>query len=113
MDLACGHRGGMRDLRKKSANGRTPTTTSAADASTYQDRKEGTSVSINIQTLNDVLVAFVTTVGIAVAISIAFVAAGAIFERGQKRTPTVRPLPTNVSAQYPTQSDEAGELVLR
>jgi hypothetical protein len=70
-------------------------------------------VTINIQTLSDVLVAIAATIGIAVAVSIAFVAAGAVFERGQKRTPKVRPLPTNVSAQYPTRSDEAGELVLR
>jgi len=69
-------------------------------------------MTISMQTLHDVLVAIVTTVGIAVAVSIAFVAAGAVFERGQKRTAKPRH-PGAVSAQHPTQTDEVRELLLR
>ena len=69
-------------------------------------------MTINLQTVNDVLVAIVTTVGIAVAVSLLFVAAGAVFERGQTRTANARRAGA-VPAQHPTQSDEAGELLLR
>lgn len=69
-------------------------------------------MTINMQTLHDVLVAIVTTVGITVAVSIAFIAAGAVFERGQTRTPKVR-RPGATPVQHPTQTDEARELLLR
>jgi hypothetical protein len=69
-------------------------------------------VTISMQSLRDVLVAIVTTVGIAVAVSIAFVAAGAVFERGQARTPKVRSQGA-VPTGHPMPSDEAGELLLR
>jgi hypothetical protein len=69
-------------------------------------------MTINMQTLHDALVAIVTTVGIAVAVSIAFLAAGAVFERGQSRTAKPR-RPDAVSAQQPNQTDVAGELLLR
>jgi len=67
---------------------------------------------VNIQTLQDALIAIVTTVGIAVAVSIAYIAAGAVYERGQKRTAKARRSGA-VSAQHVTQTDEAGELLLR
>ena len=67
---------------------------------------------INMQTLNDVIVALITTVGIAVALSLAFVAAGTFFERSRKQAnPAVRA--ARALAQHPTQTDNAPELVLR
>ena len=69
-------------------------------------------MTITMQTLHDVLIAILTTVGVAVAVSIAFVAAGAVFERGQMRTPKAR-RPDPAPPQHPTQTDEAGELLLR
>lgn len=69
-------------------------------------------MTIHMQALKDVLVAIVTTVGIAAAFSIALVAAGAVFERGQKRTPKARPEGV-VPTQHSTQTDKAGELLLR
>jgi hypothetical protein len=66
----------------------------------------------NFQTLNDAIVAVITTVGIAVAVSIAFLAIGAFFERGKtqarKATHAIA-----APAQHPTQTDNARELVLR
>jgi hypothetical protein len=102
----------MRDLREKSAHGRTPTTR-ATDVGTYRDKEKGTPMTISMQSLTDALVAIAITVGIAVAVSLAFVAAGAVFERGQARTAKASRRPTSGPAQHPTQSDEAGELVLR
>jgi hypothetical protein len=67
---------------------------------------------ISIHTLQDVLIALLTTVGIAVAVSIAFMAAGAVFKRDQARVARAR-RPVAVPAQHPTQTDEARELVLR
>jgi hypothetical protein len=61
--------------------------------------------------LNDAIMAVLTTVGIAVAISIAFALAGALFKRaGTRDGHTVleaRP------AQHATQTDDVHELVLR
>jgi hypothetical protein len=111
VDLACGFEGACA-ISDKSAHGRTPTA-ATTDVSNYRGREEGRSVTISMQTLSDVLVAIVTTVGIAVAVSIAFVAAGALFERGQARTAKARRRPGAVLAQHPTQSDDAGELLLR
>lgn len=51
-------------------------------------------MSISIQTLKDVLVALVTTVGLAVAVSIAIMAAGAVFKRDQARV-------AKAAAQWP------------
>jgi hypothetical protein len=68
-------------------------------------------MSISIQTLHDVLIALVTTVGIAAAISIAFIAAGAVFERDLARGGKAS-RPVAAPAQHPTQTDEASELVL-
>jgi hypothetical protein len=67
---------------------------------------------VNIQTLQDALIAIVTTVGIAVAVSIAYIAAGAVYERGQKRSAKARGAGAP-PVQHATQTDEAGELLLR
>lgn len=69
-------------------------------------------MTINIQTVQDAIVAVLVTVGIAVALSIAFVAVGAWFERGKtqaRKAVVAHALP----AQHPTQTDDARELVLR
>jgi hypothetical protein len=63
-----------------------------------------------MQTLQDALVAIITTVGIAVAVSLAIVAAGAVFERDQAHKAR---RPGAVPAQHPTQTDDARDLVLR
>jgi|HubBroStandDraft_5_1064220.scaffolds.fasta_scaffold358080_1 hypothetical protein len=68
-------------------------------------------MSISIQNLNDVIVALVTVVGIAVVISGALIAASAFFQRGKARTG--QPVAATVPAQQPTQLDDARELVLR
>jgi len=69
-------------------------------------------MSISIQTLNDTIIALITTVGIAVALSLAFVAAGGL---AQRRRTHIRSAVRAVAApaQHPTQTDEARELVLR
>jgi Kef-type K+ transport system membrane component KefB len=68
-------------------------------------------MSINIHTLYDVIIAIVTTVGIAAALSIALTVAGAFFERSKARE--AQPVRAAVPSQHPTQSDDARELVLR
>jgi hypothetical protein len=69
-------------------------------------------MAINMQTLNDTIVALITTVGIAVAVSLAFVAAGAFLKRSRKHASrAVRA--AHAPAQHPTQTDDARELVLR
>jgi hypothetical protein len=69
-------------------------------------------MTISIQTLQDVLVALVTTVGLAVAVSIAIMAAGGVFKRDQARAARAR-RPVAGPAQHPAQTDEAHEPVLR
>jgi hypothetical protein len=69
-------------------------------------------MSVSMQSLHDALVAIVTTVGIAVAVSIALVAAGALFERDRAHKTGVR-RSGPMSAQQPTQTDDARDLVLR
>jgi len=69
-------------------------------------------MSITMQSLNDTIIALVTTFGIAVALSLAIVAAGASFTRSRKHTrETARP--SHAAAQHPVQTDSARELVLR
>jgi len=69
-------------------------------------------MSISIQTLNDTLIALITTVGIAVALSLAFLAAGAFAQR--RRTHGRSAVhPVAAPAQHPTQTADARELVLR
>jgi hypothetical protein len=60
--------------------------------------------------ITDAIIAVLTTVGIAVAVSLAFVLAGAFFKRSTARhgQPTV-----SIPAQHPTQTDDTRELVLR
>jgi len=69
-------------------------------------------MSISIQTLNDTLIALITTVGIAAALTLAFLAAGAFARRGRTH---VRSAVRAVAdpAQHLTQTDDARELVLR
>jgi hypothetical protein len=62
-------------------------------------------------TLNDAIIAVLTTVGIAIAISIAFALAGAFFERTARRNG--RTVLHAMPAQHVTQTDDARELVLR
>ena len=71
-------------------------------------------MTISIQTLQDAIVALLTTVGIAVALSIAIVAVGAFLERGKARARKAAHLPASAGpAQHPTQTDDTRELVLR
>jgi hypothetical protein len=71
-------------------------------------------MTINMPALHDAIVAILTTVGIAVAVSIAFVAIGAFVERGKARTGKLARSHSVVApAQHPTQTDDARELVLR
>jgi hypothetical protein len=69
-------------------------------------------MTISIQTLHGVLVGIATTVGIAVAFSLALMAAGAFFERD--RTSVTKPSRSAAGpALHPAQADEAHDLVLR
>jgi hypothetical protein len=71
-------------------------------------------MSIDFQTLHDALIAIVTTVGVAVAIAIAFIAIGAFVERGKaKAGQLARSHGVVAPAQHPTQTDDTRELVLR
>jgi len=69
-------------------------------------------MTISIQALNDTVIALITTVGIAVALSLAFLAAGAFAQRGRTHVRTAARA-VAAPAQHPTQSDDARELVLR
>jgi hypothetical protein len=69
-------------------------------------------MTISIHTLQDVLIALIATIGIAVAVSLAFMAVGALFERDRARA-AKGSRPAAVPAQHPTQTDETRELVLR
>jgi hypothetical protein len=69
-------------------------------------------MSISIQTLNDTLIALITTVGVAFALSLAFLAASAFARRGRTHArAAVRAVAA--PAQHPTQTDDARELVLQ
>ena len=65
-------------------------------------------MTISIQALNDTVIALITTVGIAVALSLAFLAAGAFAQRSRTHVRAAA-----APSQHPTQSDDARELVLR
>jgi ABC-type thiamine transport system ATPase subunit len=71
-----------------------------------------TPMSIDMQTLNDTIIALITTVGIAVALSLAIVAAGALTRRGRAHSRTTGHA-VAAPAQHPVQTDDARELVLR
>ena len=69
-------------------------------------------MTINIQTVQDAIVAVLVTVGIAVALSVAVAAAGAFYER--RKTQARKAVGAHAApAQHPTQTDDARELVLR
>jgi len=68
-------------------------------------------MTISIQTLNDTLVALVVTVGVAVALSLAFVAVSAFIQRGRARVGHA--VHSSAPAQQATQTDQARDLVLR
>jgi hypothetical protein len=68
-------------------------------------------MSISIQTLSDTIIALITTVGIAVAVSLALVAAGAFAQRGRAHRQAGHAVAA--PAQHPTQTDDVRELVLR
>jgi len=67
-------------------------------------------MTISMQTLQDALIALFVTVGIAVALAVAFAAVGAFVESGKARA---RYAVHATPAQHPTQTDNARELVLR
>ncbi len=67
---------------------------------------------MSVNTLNDAIIAVLTTVGIAVAISIAFALAGALYQRSARRGHRAFG-EAAAPAQYVTQTDDARELVLR
>jgi hypothetical protein len=69
-------------------------------------------MSITMQSLNDTIIALVTTVGIAVALSLAIVGASAFFQHSRKQTRQAA-RPDHAPAQHPVQTDSARELVLR
>ena len=68
-------------------------------------------MTISMQNLQDVLIALLVTIGVAAALSVAFMAAGAFVERGKTRAS--RAIHAVAPAQHPTQTDDARELVLR
>ncbi len=69
-------------------------------------------MTTSIHVLLDIVVAIVTTIGIAVAVSDALTAAGALYRRAQARR--AKPCPGGaVSALNPTQTDAGRDLVLR
>jgi hypothetical protein len=71
-------------------------------------------MTITMPALRDAIVAILTTVGIAVAVSLAFIAIGAFVERGKARTGTLARTHNVVApAQHPTQTDDTRELILR
>jgi hypothetical protein len=69
-------------------------------------------MTISTHTLLDIVVAIVTTVGIAVTVSIALMAAGALHQRAEARAAKLRRHGA-VPALDPTQLDAGRELVLR
>jgi hypothetical protein len=71
-------------------------------------------MTITMPALHDTLVAIITTVGIAVAVSLAFIAIAAFVERGKNRASKLtRSHSVAAPAQHPTQTDDTRELVLR
>jgi hypothetical protein len=66
----------------------------------------------SIQTLHDVLFALVVMIGIAGAMTIALMAASAVFKHDQARA-TQATGPVTTPAQHQTQSDQPRELVRR
>jgi hypothetical protein len=69
-------------------------------------------MNISTHTLLDIVVAIVTTVGIAGAVTLALTAAGSLYQRAQVHGATPR-RGDGLSAAEPTQTDAGRELVLR
>jgi hypothetical protein len=69
-------------------------------------------MTISTHNLLEIVVAIVTTVGIATAVSLALMAAGTLHERAQVRAATSR-RGAAASAPHPTQTDAGRDLVLR
>jgi hypothetical protein len=67
-------------------------------------------MNISTHTLLDIVVAIVTTVGIAGAVTLALMAAGTLYQRAER---AAAPRRGAVSAPHPTQTDAGRELVLR
>jgi hypothetical protein len=71
-------------------------------------------MTISMQTLQDTIVAIIATVGIAVAVSLIFVAVGGFVERSKAQARKLAHVHSDAAlAQQPTQSDKPRELVLR
>ncbi len=68
-------------------------------------------MTISMQSLQDALIAVFVTIGVAVALSVAFLTIGAFFERSKARASHA--IHGAAPAQHPTQTDNARELVLR
>jgi len=67
-------------------------------------------MTITMPGLTDAIIALITVASVAVLLSIAFIAAGAFFERGKTHGRTTG---RAVPAHHPVQTDDARELVLR
>jgi hypothetical protein len=67
-------------------------------------------MTISMQSLQDALIAVFVTIGIGVALTVAFTTVGAFVERGKTRAS--RAIHAAAPAQHPTQTDDARELVL-
>jgi hypothetical protein len=80
--------------------------------SVYRKIGQGdTPMTISIQTLHDTLVALFVSVGVAVALSLAFITVGAFVERGKARSRHA--LRAAGPAQHQAPADDTRELVLR
>jgi hypothetical protein len=67
-------------------------------------------MNISTHTLLDIVVAIVTTVGIAGAVTLALMAAGTLYQRAEMRAATTR---RGAVSAHPTQTDAGRDLVLR
>ncbi len=68
-------------------------------------------MTISMQTLQDALIAVFVTVGVAVALSVAFMTVGAFIERSKARARHA--VHAAAPAHHRTQTDNARDLVLR
>jgi hypothetical protein len=65
-------------------------------------------MTIDTQTLSDVIIALLTTIGIALTLAVAMFAAGALAERGN-----THPVRADIPAGHPDQPSDTREFVLR
>lgn len=66
-------------------------------------------MSIDIQTLHDVLIALITAVGVAVTLSILMIAVGALTEHGKNRQRPTQPKPG--PAEHVAPGDKPRQLI--